>query len=57
MDCAAWLGETYEDSDGSIVALPDAVKTALERAFKDSVLDEKQDVLDDVPIAIKRRRY
>ena len=45
MDCAAWLGETYEDSDGSIVALPDAVKTALERAFKDSVLDEKQDVL------------
>ena len=47
VDPEAWLGEHYEDSDGSSVALPDAVKTILLLAFKDGVLDVKQDVLDD----------
>jgi hypothetical protein len=29
------------------VALPDAVKVVLAKAFKDGVLDVKQDILDD----------
>ena len=47
MDVEAWLGEYYTDSDGSEVALPDAVKVVLAKAFKDGVLDVKQDILDD----------
>ena len=47
MDVEKWLGDYYTDSDGSEVALPDAVKVILAQAFKDGVLDGKQDVLDD----------
>jgi hypothetical protein len=47
MDVEKWLGDYYTDSDGSEVALPDAVKVILAKAFKDGVLDVKQDILDD----------
>ena len=47
MDVEAWLGEYFKDSDGSEVVLPDDVKVVLAKAFKDGVLDAKQDVLDD----------
>ena len=47
MDVEKWLGDYYTDSDGSEVALPDEVKVILAKAFKDGVLDGKQDVLDD----------
>ena len=48
MDVESWLGEYFKDSDGSEVVLPDAVKTVLLKAFKDDVLDAKQDILDDI---------
>ena len=47
MDFEAWLGENYTDSDGSAVALPVPVQAILLQAFKDGVLDDKQDILDD----------
>ena len=57
MDVAVWLGEYFKNSDGSEVTLPDAVKTVLAKAFKDDVLDAKQDVLDDkVELAPKRMK-
>ena len=57
MDVDSWLGEYFTDSDGSEVVLPDAVRTVLLKAFKDDVLDEKQDVLDDkVELAPKRMK-
>ena len=55
MDIEAWLGEYYQDSDGSEVVLPDAVKTVLMKAFQDGVLDAKQDVLDDKVELVPKR--
>ena len=55
MDIEAWLGEYFKDSDGSEVVLPDVVKVVLAKAFKDGVLDAKQDVLDDKVELVPKR--
>ena len=47
MDIEAWLAASYTETDETVVSLPDVVKEVLKKAFDDSVLDEKQDILDD----------